>query len=423
MKKLIALLLAATMLLGLCACGGEKIDEAYLGKYTCYEAEADGMLVGADLIFGDDPCTIVLNADGKAQFHVDGEDFDTKFTITDGTIELDDGVETITGTIGDGLLELTMDGVVLYMAKEGVEPPVTAAAEPDPAENEPAIEAEPTTDDPAALAPSGAAFEPVSAEFRNGTITVVGIELFTDSEDKPAFAIYYDYTNTSDSLVAPWFEVDYEVTQEGYELSSTYTPWDAELPCEGNDSLDIAPGFTHRCVDMFNYNEQGGLIDVTIIDYNSDATLTLQIDPANVSGRPADFVYTPVTEATVSAGMSDTADVNEGAGNVRIDHYEWTEGYDGEKILRVYAEYTNTSDEADNCWSNIYFYAFQDGVALDYGVPMENAPEEDNLSTEIQPGESIMVAEVFEVRSDSPIEVVFLDIWEEAGAAIMVPVE
>jgi hypothetical protein len=34
-----------------------------------------------------------------------------------------------------------------------------------------------------------------------------------------------------------------------------------------------------------------------------------------------------------------------------------------------------------------------------------------------------MVAEVFEIRSDSPVEVVFMDLWEEAGAAIMVPVE
>ena len=421
MKKLIALLLAATMLLGLCACGGEKIDEAYLGKYTCYEAEADGMLMGADLIFGDDPCTIVLNADGKAQFHVDGEDFDTKFTITDGAIELDDGVDTITGTIGDGLLELTMDGVVLYMAKDGVEIPQD---EPAAAEaGEPAIEGEPVVDDPAAQAPSGAAFEPVSAEFRNGTITVVGIELFTDSEDKPAFAVYYDYTNTSDSLTSPWFEVEFEVTQEGYELNSTYTPWDAELPYEGNYSLDMVPGCTNRCVEMFSYNDQGGLIDVTITDCYSDATLQLQVDPANVSGRPAEFVLAPVTEPTISASMTDTATLNEGTGTIRIDHYEWTEGYEGEKILRVYAEYTNTSEEPDNCWANTIFYGFQDGVDLPFGIPMENAPEEDNLSTEIQPGESIMVAEVFEVRSDSPVEVVFMDIWEEAGAAIMVPVE
>ena len=421
MKKLIALLLAATMLLGLCACGGEKIDEAYLGKYTCYEAEADGTLVGADLIFGDDPCTIVLNADGKAQFHVDGEDFDTKFTITDGAIELDDGVETITGTIGDGLLELTMDGVVLYMAKEGVEPPVTAAAEPDPAENEPAIEAEPTTDDPAALAPSGAAFEPISANFGDCTVTVVGVELCQDLDDKPAFAVYYEVENTSDILVLPWFEITFELTQEGYELNPASTPWDNELPYEDNDMLNIAPGFTNRCVEIYSYNDQGGLIDVALVGYYGDR-LEFQVDPANTSGRPADFVYTTVTEPTVSAGLTDTAEVN-GAGTIRIDRYEWVESNDGAKLIRVYAEYTNTSDAADNCWANVTFYAFQDGIELDIGYPPENAPEEENLSVDIEPGESIMVAEIFEVRNDSPIEVVFMDTWEETGAAIMVPVE
>lgn len=89
------------------------------------------------------------------------------------------------------------------MAKEGVEPPVTAAAEPDPAENEPAIEAEPTTDDPAALAPSGAAFAPISANFGDCTVTVVGVELCQDLDDKPAFAVYYEVENTSDILVLP----------------------------------------------------------------------------------------------------------------------------------------------------------------------------------------------------------------------------
>ncbi len=422
MKKMIAMLLALCMVIGLCACGGEKVDEALLGVYTCYEAETEGMTLPADMIF-EEPCTLTLEQGGKGSFYIDGDEFTATYKIAGNGIELTADGDTITGTIKDGLMEIDMEGVMLYMAKEGVEPPVTAEAPAEAPADEPAIEEEPTTDDPAAEAPSGAAFEPVSVEFKHGTLTVVGIELFTDTEDKPAFAIYYDFTNNTDSLVTPWFEVEYEVTQEGYELSSTYTPWDAELPCEGNDSLDIAPGYTNRCVDMFNYNEQGGLIDVTIIDYNSDATLTLQIDPANVPGRPADFVYTPVSEPTISAGMTDTADVNYSAGTIRFDHYEWTEGYDGEKIIRVYGEYTNTSEEADNCWANLNCYAFQDGVALDYGVPMENAPEEDNLSTEIQPGESIMVAEVFEVRSDSPIEVVFLDIWEETGAATMISVE
>lgn len=414
MKKLIAILLVLTMVLGLCACGGAKVDEALLGTYTCYSAETEGMELPADMIFTE-PCTIVLNANGKADFNLDGDEFTIDYTIDGNTIEMKDGSDTITGTIGDGQMEIDLMGVILYMSKDGAAP--AAAAEEAPAEEASAEEAS------AEEAPAAGAFEPVSAEFANGTITVVGVELFKDSEDKPAFAVYYDFTNTSDSMTSPWWEVEYEVSQEGYELYTTYSPYEAELPYEDNESLNVLPGYTNRCVEMFAYNDQGGVIDFAIIDYNGDARIDLQIDPANVSGRPDDFVPTPVNEPTISADMTDTAEVNDGAGTIRIDHVEWTEGYDGEKILRVYAEYTNTSDVPDNCWANIYFYAFQDGVDLPYGYPTEIAPEEENLSTELQPGESIMVAEVFEIRSDSPVEVVFMDLWEEAGAAIMVPVE
>ena len=401
MKKLIAILLVLTMVLGLCACGGAKADEALLGTYTCYAAETEGIELPADMLFTE-PCTVVLNANGKADFNLDGDKFTVDYTIDGNTIEMKDGSDTITGTIGDGQMEIDLMGVILYMSKDGAAP-----AEETPTEE----------------APAAGAFEPVSAEFANGTITVVGVELFQDSEDAPAFAVYYDFTNTSDSMTSAWYETEFEVSQEGYELNTTYSSYDNELPYEGNSVMNLLPGVTNRCVALYSYNDQGGVIDFTIVDYNGDATLSVQIDPANVSGRPADFVPAPVTEPSITADMPESMDINEGACNIAIDHYEWVEGYEGEKILRVYAVYTNTSDAPDSFWSNIYAYGFQDGIETETGFPPENVPEEDNLDVELQPGESIMVAEVFEVTGDSPVEVVFLDYWEEYGAGIMVPVE
>lgn len=126
MKKWIAMLLSAAMLLGLCACGGPTYDEALLGVYTCYAGESMGVKMDAAELW-DDVCTIELKQGGKGKVHMDGDDYSMKYTL-DGeaiTIEVDD--ETGSGTLKDGLMEVEILELKLYLAKEGVEIPSSDA--------------------------------------------------------------------------------------------------------------------------------------------------------------------------------------------------------------------------------------------------------------------------------------------------------
>ena len=52
---------------------------------------------------------------------------------------------------------------------------------------------------------------------------------------------------------------------------------------------------------------------------------------------------------------------------------------------------------------------------------LQDIPEEDNRDVDIAPGESIMAAVCFELRSNSPVEVILEDFWNDAYIGLVIP--
>ena len=67
------------------------------------------------------------------------------------------------------------------------------------------------------------------------------------------------------------------------------------------------------------------------------------------------------------------------------------------------------------------YMAMQDGVELQTTWANEDIPEEDNRDVDIAPGESIMAAVCFELRSNSPVEVILEDFWNDAYIGLVIP--
>ena len=263
--------------------------------------------------------------------------------------------------------------------------------------------------------------DPVTAELGDYTVTLLAAEVFEDIDDEPAIRFYYDFTNNGDALVYAWSELSFAVTQDGYELNETYDSSADDVPEYDNDMLNVIPGTTIRCIAEYSYNPDGGIIEVVVEEWYSEETMSMQFDPQNLQGRPEELEMPVISDPDWTAGM-DTAGTLEEVFDVELVDYEFVEGYDDEKVLRVYANFTNNSEEATNMWIETYYLALQDGVELNFGSPYETVTEDDNTSLDIEPGETIACAFSFVVRSDSPIEVMITDSWGEACLGTVIPV-
>jgi len=263
---------------------------------------------------------------------------------------------------------------------------------------------------PEAEAPA-AVWEPVTAELGDYTVTVLGAEAFEDADDAPALRVYYDFTNNSDMVVSAWGQLSFYVEQDGYELNDTYDHAEDDVDEYGNDMLNVIPGVTIRCIAEYTYKPDGGVVSFTMEEWDTEETLVVEIDPQNLSGRPGALEFPTIDEPTWTQDMPLMATLDD-AYDVEIIDYEVVEGYDGD-ILRVYVDFTNNSDEATSLWLETYYMALQDGVELEYDFAVESVEEEENASLDIEPGTTITCAITYELRTDSPVEVMIYDNWEE----------
>lgn len=402
MKKALALILALAMVFCLMAgCGSDKEDtgSSKKGAAETVTVEPGKYLAVSCVIDGEEyPCDqdwLEIEAGGSGVLVFEGEEYSMDWTLSGSTFSFEDqDGSTFEGTYADGVIEGVLDGNMEYTFElEGG----AAPAKKGETEAEPAAESD---------------FTPVSGSLAGCDVSIVGAELFTDTDDKDAIRIYWDVTNNTDEVFWPSWNICTLVEQEGFEMDTTYT-WD-DVPEYGNDDRNIQPGVTIRCISEYNCKAAGDVITVTLYnDYDYDEKLVAEFDPTNLPGRPAeDWVAAPITEPTWVEGLPTEGPVGEGY--VVIDHAEIVPSYDeGEEVVRVYFQYTNEGEAETTMWAEVYYVAYQDGIELDVEWPAEDVAEDENTTDYVQPGETLLCAECFALRSDSPIEIEVYDIWEE----------
>lgn len=276
-----------------------------------------------------------------------------------------------------------------------------------------------------ATAEEAKGFEPVSATLGGYDVTVVGAELFTDTDDKDGIRVYWDFTNTSDETIYAYCDLSVKMEQEGFELNTTYVYSEDDVPEYGNDTLDLRPGVSIRCISEYNCKADGEPISFTIYDwYDEDDALTVEFDPKNLPGRPEkDLEIEPISDPAWTEGMDVEGYVGEDA-YVVIESAEVVPGWDsGEEVIRVYFTYTNESEEASSFWWATNYRAFQDGIELTEDWADEDVEEDENASLDIEPGNTVYCSVCWELRSDSPVEIEVYDSWTEEYIGYVFEVE
>lgn len=257
-------------------------------------------------------------------------------------------------------------------------------------------------------------FKETTIELDDCTINVLGAEKIVDSEEKPAIRVWFDITNTSDETTYTDYNFEFSATQDGYELTETYAGYENSVEAADAGLLNIRPGVTIRVCEEYNFKEDGGLIVIGFKNYFSDEEpVTIELDPKNLPGAPKnEFIPEKIADPQwvkdlKAEGTYEAYDVKY---DIKIEKCEFTEDYDGKKLIRVYYDFKNNSAEEESFGMTILHSAFQDGIELEMSYAAEEVAEDENYAVEVEPSKSIKVACCYELRSDSPVEIELRDL-------------
>ncbi len=431
-KKIIALLMAMTILLALCSCGKSDQQEnkaaPEVGYFVIESMEEDGESITKEDLkaagMDADAFYLVMEADGTGYLAIPDEDTEF-FTWADGRIK--SGDYELPYTVDGDTMTLEDDGAKMVFTRSNGEPPAKPAVTSDnskkadlekinseEAENgETSEEVTPLDGDNTVMeGPVTAGTEPVSADLGDYHITILSAEQFKDSYDKDSIRFYVDFTNNSDEPTSFFFTCDTVAYQEGYELVATDSFYD-EVAEADNCYHDILPGITIRCIAEYNFKPDGGEAEFTITEGYSGESVTMAFDPKALPGRPAeDYAIEPCSSDALVENYPSEGVYDEDY-YISITKSEVVDGWtDGEKVIRIYFDFTNNSEEATTFWAEAFTLAMQDGIGLESTVAYESVPEEDNSIVDVQPGETITVAECYLLHdTGSSVAIQVIDYW------------
>lgn len=432
MKRLLCTILAAALLLSLCACGGPGNKPTYndAGYYEIVSVEEDGdILTASDFDSMGWEVFLQLSDDGTGVLAM-GSSSTTELTWKDGSIS--DGNSDIPYTLDGDTLTLDLSdrsGSFVMVFRKGTAPSQqTEEAEEASAfagfadrfrraDDEISVGADGSDeaagpDEEKPLAPADG-FTPVSADLGDYRVTILAAEAFTDADSKDAVRFYYDFTNNSDEITAPFWNLTLNAREDGYELVAAYTEYPDIAPEYSNDYLTLLPGATVRCIQEYAFRPDGRELTFTVSSYSGGAA-TAVFDPQDLPGRPGDWTPEAMSDTEFFADIPDEG-TSESA-QVFIDRAEITDGSDGSEdvsLVRVYFTYTNREPEASFLPSSCAVRAYQDGVELDVGYPNDETESDFAYYEDTSPGATVTVSQCWQLRSDSPVVVAVSDWWTD----------
>ena len=408
MKRILCAMLAVLMVFGaLAGCNKTETPSVDIsGTYNAVSCTLDGDEYECDGEY------IELNADGTGVISFNGGLYSLTWMLDGSSFSFTDSDnDSLTnGLYSKGVITGEYLGYTYRFELEGTQSSAKAAvsAAEETGETEETVE---TPAESATTTQSAGEFSPVTIEADDGIYTLLGAELITDADGEDGIRLFFEYVNTSD--LPDWeSELTVVLNQEGFELKSTWCLSEDDAPEYGNTYRTILPGLSIVYVEEYKCKADGDVITVSMTDWWNDTTEEVVLDPQNLPGRPDVWEPDPISEPWYIVGAP-TEGACEDGGYCVIGTIEQSEGWLGDPVIRVYFEYTNNGNETESFEGDFSIRAFQDGVSLDTGWADEDVPEEDNLYEEVEPGESITAAEVWELRSDSPVEIEVYDWWND----------
>ena len=124
-KKIATILIVLAMLLSLNACGGETASDPNLGKYPGDQIDILGWMPLSE-VYSEGENYIELNANGKANFCLDGETIKCKWTLEGQNLSLTAEGQECTAILADGVITITDffgTSIGMTFVKDGAQAP------------------------------------------------------------------------------------------------------------------------------------------------------------------------------------------------------------------------------------------------------------------------------------------------------------
>ena len=248
MKKLLAILLSLVLTLGLAACGGgggssSTVSDPNCGVYEAESAEMSGVTVDVDDVF-EDGFSLELKDGGKAVFRYEGKEYNLKWSLNGTDFEAKSSGVTLTGTLSDGVLELSDvmgTGLSITLVDH-----TKVSASPSPAETSPA-----ETSPAASPADTGKAESSDSGKSSESSGSGGSLNAPIASPSEPAAG---DGVSVTNGL--------------GAEITSIYISSPSSQNWGGRVNSDTIPAGGSAVLDGSVLTEGAGTYDVAAVDEN-----------------------------------------------------------------------------------------------------------------------------------------------------------
>lgn len=116
---------------------------------------------------------------------------------------------------------------------------------------------------------------------------------------------------------------------------------------------------------------------------------------------------------TPSPSDGDVIDMSNDRFTIHYTKFTVGEDYAGESCIMVYYDYTNNGSSPSSAMVDVTLRAYQNGEALEVTVPASNDAAVDQYMTEVNPGQTVSVCQVFSLNDQSNVTL-------EAGEAFVV---
>ena len=113
--KIALLIISISLMATLIGCGGKEVDPL-LGRYDAYAVESGSMIMLASE-FLEKESYIELKEKNKAVFAMEGEPQELEWDADDDELTFSDSLESMEGTIEDGIIAIDFAGAKIYFVK------------------------------------------------------------------------------------------------------------------------------------------------------------------------------------------------------------------------------------------------------------------------------------------------------------------
>ena len=292
---------------------------------------------------------------------------------------------------------------------------VPTAPEPAPADTPaPVTTPAPTPEPTPEPEPEPEVEYPPVVETARADIAIVGTEIY-EFDGKFYFKVVFDYTNKTEGMLtlARRYSIGTDAFQNGERLDQKFSVNDGSEELKYPD-IHIAPGVTARAATLYELLDTESEVIVKLTGGSPSQEVTL--DPNNLLPQKPwperNPSLNPPLESENFMGEEFTFEFksgdNERAFHLKLLGHELFE-HDGNKYIRVRYEFTAgaKNDSSMLIYGNLNSRVIQDGIML--GEPEWSNPElkltdEDNaISSRVEPGTTIIFAQVYKLASNSPV--------------------